>query len=61
MAKMQGLIKAYGGLGCPKGKNMDCASLKPIRRMIGLREGQDGVNKGGSRLINAYKFFVRVI
>ena len=26
-------------------------------RMIGLREGQDGVNKGGLRLINAHEFF----
>ena len=28
-------------------------------RMIGLREGQDGVNKGGSKLINAHECFVR--
>ena len=24
-------------------------------KVIGLREGQDGVNKGGSRLINAHE------
>ena len=28
-------------------------------KVIGLREGQDGVNKGGSRIINAHEFFVR--
>ena len=39
---MQGLVKAYGGLGFPKREHMDCASLEPIRgRMIGWREGQD--------------------
>ena len=29
--------------------------------MIGLREGQGGVNKGGSKLIKACKRFVRVM
>ena len=29
-------------------------------KMIGLREGQDGVNKGGLRLINSHKCFIRV-
>ena len=28
-------------------------------KMIGLREGQDGVNKGGSTLINDHECFVR--
>ena len=32
MAKMQGLVKAYGGLGCLKEKHIDCDSLKPTRR-----------------------------
>ena len=31
MVKMKGFGKAYGGLGCPKGKQMDYASLKSIR------------------------------
>ena len=30
-------------------------------KVIGLREGENGVNKGGSRLINAYECFVRDI
>ena len=25
-------MKAYEGLGCPKGKYMNCASLEPIKR-----------------------------
>ena len=28
-------------------------------KIIELREGKDGVNKGGSRLINAHECFVR--
>ena len=31
ISKMQGLVKAYGGLGCPKREHMDCTSLEPIR------------------------------
>ena len=30
-------------------------------KMIEFREGKDGVNKGGSRLINAHECFVRAI
>ena len=32
MSKMQGWMKAYEGLGCPKGKHMDFANLEQIRR-----------------------------
>ena len=57
-------MKAYEGLRCPKGKHNPCASLEVIRgdtchKMIGLGQGQDGVNKGGSRLINAHECFIR--
>ena len=43
---------------------MDCASWSQLggdtcHKMIGLREGKDGVNKGGSRLINVHKCFIR--
>ena len=38
-----------------------CSQLRgdTCHRMIGLRDGKDGVNKRGSRLINAHKCFVR--
>ena len=46
MAKMQGLVKAYGGLGCPKKEHMDCAIWSQLggdtcHKVIGWREGQD--------------------
>ena len=68
MARMQGLVKSYGGLGCPKGKHMDCASLEPIREWhMSQSDRMEGrarwiVKKGGSRdkgFINAHKFLCK--
>ena len=66
MAKMQWLAKAYEGLGCPKGKHMDYATLEPIRgwhmSQVDLMKGRARwiVIKGVSRdkgFINTHKCF----